>query len=55
MTHGLWRSHRDSYVNREGLKVGILRCSNVKSHLVDRQTRLKNNSYKPGLKVLGDK
>lgn len=25
MTHGLWRSHRDSYVNREGLKVGIAR------------------------------
>ena len=29
--------------------------SNVKTHLVDRRTRLKNSSYKPGLKVLGEK
>ena len=27
----------------------------MKTHLVDRRTRLKNSSYKPGLKVLGEK
>ena len=54
MTYGLWRSHRGSYVNR-GLKKSVFLCSNVKTHLIDRRTRLKISSYKPGLKVLGEK
>ena len=61
MTHGAWArlygAHIGipmSHVNRgvKGRYCGAL-TSNVKGHLIDRRTRLKNSSYKPGLKHEG--